>query len=107
MNGYKWSVVRVNPRSHYLVDRTGALTVATTDPITLTIYISSALVGDFLEKVLLHELGHATMFSYYLVDDIHSMVPPEKWFEAEEWTCNFLADYGKNAFQTLKYLHFR
>lgn len=107
MNGYEWWVIRVSPDSHYLIDRTGALTVATTDPTALTIYISSALSGEFFTRVLIHELGHATMFSYYLVDDIHSMVPPDKWIEAEEWTCNFLADYGQNVFRVLDDLYFQ
>lgn len=105
MNGYEWTISVVNPKSHYLVDRTGSLTVATTDPSTLTIYISSELSGYFREKVLIHEMGHATMFSYYLIDDIHSMVPYEKWVEAEEWMCNFLADYAQNIFRIINGLY--
>lgn len=102
MNGYVWSIVEVAPNSSALIDRTGTLTVATTDPITLTIYISSELQGEFKARVLAHELGHASMFSYYLVDDIHRSVYPEYHIAAEEWACNFIADYGWKIFQVLR-----
>ena len=45
VNGYLWKVHTVNPSSHYLVDRTGVLTVATTDPATLCVYLSADLLG--------------------------------------------------------------
>ena len=98
MNGYLWRVCFVDPNSDFLVDRTDVLRVATTDPVTYCIYVSNALEGDFLKKVLIHELGHCTMVSYHLIDDIHRMVKPEYWIEAEEWVCNFLADYGLRVF---------
>ena len=98
MNGYLWRVYFVDPNSDFLVDRTDTIRVATTDPVTHCIYVSNALEGDFLKKVLIHELGHCTMVSYHLMDDIHRMVKPEYWIEAEEWVCNFLADYGLKVF---------
>lgn len=88
----------VDPRSDLLVDRTGTLTVATTDPNTRCVYISNALSGDLLNRVLIHELGHCVMISYNLLDDIHRMVYPEYWVEMEEWICNFIADYGLQIF---------
>lgn len=88
----------VDPSSDWLVDRTGNLTVATTDPHTRYIYLSTDLSGDFLNRVLIHELGHCVMISYDLLDDIHRMVYPEYWIEAEEWVCNFIADYGLKIF---------
>ena len=94
LNGYLWAVQYVEPLSDALVDRTGHLTVATTDPLTHTIYLSSNLEGDFLNRVLIHELGHATMISFDLARDIHRMVKKQYWVEAEEWVCNFIADYG-------------
>lgn len=48
--------------------------------------------------VLLHELGHCVMFSYDLLGQIHRAVRPEYWVMAEEWVCNFLADYGRQIF---------
>lgn len=100
MNGYLWKVTFVPPNSDKLVDRTQSLRVATTDPNTYRIYLSNALKGDFLIRVLIHELGHATMISYDLLSDIHRMVKPEYWFEAEEWVCNFIADYGGRIFSS-------
>lgn len=43
---------------------------------------------------MVHELGHAAMFSYNLLPAIHRFVKPNRWIEAEEWVCNFIADYG-------------
>lgn len=101
MNGYVWSICFVDPKSHYLMDRTGNLRVATTDPETRIIFLSNDLSGSFLEKVLIHEIGHCALFSFHLVDDIHRMVRPEYWIEAEEWICNFIADYGQIIYSTV------
>lgn len=94
MNGDRWTIKFVNPTNGMLVDRTKNFTVATTDPLTRTVYISSELNGDFLTKVLVHELGHCAMISYGLLDDIHRVVKRRHWVRAEEWVCNFLMDYG-------------
>lgn len=98
MNGYFWKVRFVGENSPYLVDRTGHKTIATTDPVTKTVNLAEGLDGDFLVRVLLHELGHCAMVSYNLIDDIHRMTYPEYWIEAEEWVCNFIADYGFQIF---------
>lgn len=100
MNGYLWRVYFVDPDSDLLVDRTDTKTIATTDPETYCIYLSNALRGDLLNKVLIHELGHCTMISFHLLDDIHRMVKRRYWMEAEEWVCNFIADYGLRVFST-------
>lgn len=99
MNGYLWRVKFVAPSNPNLVDRTHVFRVATTDPVTKTIYLSNRLSGDFLNRVLIHELGHCVMVSYNLLYDIHRMVKPEYWIEAEEWICNFIADYGITIFR--------
>lgn len=101
MNGYVWRICFVDHKSHYLMDRTGNLRVATTDPETRIIFLSNDLSGSFLEKVLIHEIGHCALFSFHLVDDIHRMVRPEYWIEAEEWICNFIADYGQIIYSTV------
>lgn len=54
--------------------------------------------GALLMKVLIHELGHCALVSYSLLDDIHKVVKPEYWIWAEEWVCNFIADYGTKIF---------
>lgn len=98
LNGYLWRVKFVDPNSSYLVDRTGTLTVATTDPTTGYIYLARNLQGDFLKRVLIHEIGHCALFSFNLLEDIHNFVEPAYWIEAEEWVCNFIADYGWKIF---------
>lgn len=100
MNGYLWRVRFVDSYNPMLVDRTGLLTVATTDPSSKTIYISDQLSGEFLHRVLIHELGHCVIFSFGLLDEIHRMVRPQYWIEAEEWICNFIANYGMTIFNT-------
>lgn len=99
MNGYLWLVEFVDPDDPVLVDRTNKLRVATTDPTALIIYLSSQLNGDFLKRVFLHELGHAVMISYNMLEELHRMVKPRYWVEAEEWICNFVADYGSSIFE--------
>ncbi len=99
MNGYLWRVKFVDPDSPKLVDRTRNLTVATTDPNEFCVYLSKDLKGDFLIRVLIHELAHCTMISFHLIDDIHRTVYREYWMEAEEWVCNFIADYGMQMFK--------
>lgn len=100
LNGYLWRVIFVDPLDNELIDRTGKRTVATTDPYTGSVYISNTLYGEFLVKVLLHEIGHCAMVSFQLLDDIHRMVHPVYWIEVEEWVCNFIANYGMLIFQS-------
>ena len=99
MNGRLWRVQYVDPYDPMLIDRTGEQRVATTDPHAQMIYILKSLQGDFLQRVLCHELGHAAMISYNMLDEIHRMVKPRYWIEMEEWICNFLADYGLSIFK--------
>ena len=98
VNGYTWRVKMVPPESDALIDRTNTLRLATTDPDTMTIYLSSILKGSMLTRVLIHEIGHCIIWSYGLFDEIHRMVKPWYWQEAEEWICNFVADYGMTIF---------
>lgn len=98
MNGYLWRIQFVDSRDPMLMDRTGHQTVATTDPKTYTVYIDASLTQTFLIKVLIHELGHCALISYDLLEDIHRVVKPQYWIEAEEWLCNFIYDYGFRIF---------
>lgn len=98
MNGNIWTVKTVYPFDPMLVDRTNTLTIGTTDPNTGTVYLSKRLQGDLKTKVLIHELGHCALCSYNLLDDIHRMVYPEYWIDAEEWICDFIANYGFSIF---------
>lgn len=100
MNGYLWRVRFTYPSDPVLIDRTGTMTVAVTDPGTMTIYLSDELSGDFLLRVLIHELSHCAMFSFNLLPEIHKMVKKKHWIEAEEWCCNLLSDYGRMIYET-------
>lgn len=44
------------------------------------------------------------MISFGLLKAIHRMVKPEYWIDAEEWVCNFIADYGYGIFQIADYI---
>lgn len=101
LNGIYWRIKYVEPKNTMLVDRTGLLRVATTDPMSRCIYISSNLHGDFLLRVLTHEIGHCALVSFGLLDDIQRLVLPAYQREAEELMCNFIADYGLLIFRAV------
>lgn len=99
VNGDRWRIERVSNDSEFLIDRTETRTIATTDPKTMTVYISDKLQGSMYARVLIHEIGHCVMVSYGLLNELHSMVYPRDWIRAEEWVCNFLADYGMKIYR--------
>lgn len=99
MNGYLWKIRFVEPDDQELVDRTGELKVATTDPKTLTVNLSNELRGDFLMTVFIHELGHCALFSFGFLDKIRKMVYPDYRIEMEEFICNFLSDFSLQIFK--------
>lgn len=94
LNDILWKVYYVPNSSPYLVDRTGNVRLATTDMRLHKIYIYEGLSGELLRKVTVHEIGHAVMASFGLISELHQLVKPEYWIEAEEWICNLIADYG-------------
>lgn len=98
MNGRLWRVRFVDPDSPYLVDRTGRRTLAVTDPKLQHVFVARGLRGPMLRKVLIHELGHVALVSYDLLPELHRMVKPVYWTDAEEWACNWIADYGDMIF---------
>jgi len=100
MNGVVWGIIFVEPDNPVLIDRTNTLTLACTDPVTKRVYISNRLRGKLYFKVLMHELGHCALVSYGLLDEIHEMVIPEYWIPAEEFICNFIAEYGLKIIKT-------
>lgn len=102
MNGDFWQVRFVSPSDNVLIDRTGERTLAVSDYSTRVISIANNLYGELLSRVFIHELGHCVMFSYGLLSELHRMVKKQYWIEAEEWVCNFIADYGQFVIRTAR-----
>lgn len=48
INSIHWVLEYVNPYNPFLIDRTGRLTLGTTDPITKRVYVSNGLRGFML-----------------------------------------------------------
>ena len=64
LNGNVWRVIRVMPGDPYLVDRTGIPRIAVTDVANKMIGISWDVLPPLLDRVLLHEIGHALTWEY-------------------------------------------
>lgn len=108
MNGYLWHILFVPSYSDELIDRNGNRTLACTDPDTKLIFVDKSITGKMYERVITHELAHCAIVSFNLLDDIHRFVKKEYWVYAEEWVCNFLADYGPiiQEIESVLYIHF-
>lgn len=84
INGITWYMIRVRSDSPMLMRSDGSITVGMCDREAQTIYISNALHGRFLRKVLLHEICHSAMFSYGIDMSV----------DQEELFCDLLSTYG-------------
>ena len=84
INGIIWQIKYATPGSLNLRRSDGSETVGVTNLNDGVIYLSTALSGSFLRKVLIHELTHAAMFSYGIVVDI----------DTEELICDLIASHG-------------
>ena len=85
INGIWWNIKYTVPYSKDLLRSDGTLSVGVTDYEQNTIFINNRLRGQFLKKVLTHEICHACMFSYGVILDI----------DTEEIVCDCIATYGK------------
>lgn len=97
LNGTVWRVVFVEPSNPGLIDRTNTLRLATTDPVSHIIRISSAVVPPLLDKVLLHEVAHAITISYGLLDFLGIMIPDKYRISVEEWAVQLVENYSIEA----------
>lgn len=86
INGINWLIRFVNPHHVMLRRRGGDFSVGCCNNDTKTIYLNSELTGDFLKKVLAHELTHAALFSYNILLPI----------EIEENVAEIVATYGED-----------
>ena len=84
INGKTWYIRLVQSNSHMLMRSDRSYTVGMCDRETQTIYVSDALHGRFLRKVLLHEICHSAMFSYGIDMSV----------DQEELFCDLLSTYG-------------
>lgn len=84
INGITWYMIRVRSDSPMLMRSDGSITVGMCDRESQIIYISNALHGRFLRKVLLHEICHSAMFSYGIDMSV----------DQEELFCDLLSTYG-------------
>jgi hypothetical protein len=64
INGEQWRVLFVPENYVALLKLNGDFAVGACDDYAKTIYLSNLLSGDYLKKVLAHEVTHAAMFSY-------------------------------------------
>lgn len=87
----------MSPGDPRLVDRTGTETVATADPLTATICISTAVQPPYLDRVLLHEVSHAVAMSSGFLEPLHGALPERHWVAAEEWAAQLVERYGIEA----------
>lgn len=76
INGELWHVEIVPPNYHLLQRPSGVFAIGVCDDMSRTIYISNEVQGDYLKKVLSHEITHAAMFAYdvYLTHDQEELV---------------------------------
>lgn len=104
IGGEWWHVRIVPPSSPFLIDRTGTLTVATTDAKAKCINVSSALHGEYLRRVLSHEITHTIMSIYGFNDRIRQLAKRNKYVDIEELICNIVADHGHDILSTAEQL---
>ena len=97
INGETWKVLRVGGEDPRLVDRTGRLRLATTDPETRTIHISSDLTPPLLDQVVLHEVAHAITVSWDMLGRLRAGIPPDSWVHVEEWSAKLVEDHALEA----------
>lgn len=64
INGEFWRVAYVPGNDYSLLKPDGTFAIGACDDYMKTIYLNRALQGDYLKKVLCHEITHAAMFSY-------------------------------------------
>ena len=64
INGEQWRTLFVPSNDVSLLKPNGDFAIGACDDYTKTIYLNNQLYGEYLKKVLCHEITHAAMFSY-------------------------------------------
>lgn len=91
INGIKWSIQYVSINNPKLFRSDGSRTVGMTDWNTCTVYLASNLRGQYLNRVLCHELCHCVCFSYGIRMNI----------QQEEFLANWVSLYGREVIELL------
>lgn len=97
INGEHWRVVLCSVHHPMLIRSDGSLSVGACDDASKTIYLNGNLRGDFLKRVLCHELTHAAMFSYSV----------ELTIEQEELLAELIATYGEEIIDITNILFYK
>ena len=94
VNNQLWKILFVNPNDKNLITNNGIYTLGMTDNNVKTVFISNALRGKLLYKVLCHELCHVYCFSYGIKLSIMD----------EERLAQFVSEYGNGIITNAEYL---
>lgn len=91
INDVEWNLCFVDKNDSIFTKADGTITIGVTDRNLKMIFISDALKGVLLRKVLTHEICHACIFSYGIYLDLMQ----------EEYICEFVANYGAEILQNV------
>ena len=94
INGIDWTIRFVDSQSALLQRSDGSQTVGMADWSTKTIYLSDDLHGEFLKKVITHEIVHCVIMSTGIVMNIYQ----------EEELADFVATYGATVLRLTRIL---
>lgn len=101
-NGQVWRVVRVPVGDPRLVDRTGTMRLATTDPGAHEVRIRQDLMPPLLDKVMLHEAAHAVSWSHGNLARLSEIVARGDVVAVEELIANTVENYSIEALEAAR-----
>ena len=67
INGEQWNIILVAPNDITLLMPNGDYALGACNDSVKSIYLNNLLVGADFEKVLCHEIVHAAMFAYDVI----------------------------------------
>ena len=80
-----------------LVDRTSSERLAVTDPARMCVFVRSDLVPPLLDRVLLHEIGHAVTVSWGLLPTMRHRAVRGDFLGLEEWAAQLVENHAIEA----------
>jgi len=94
IRGQSWRVVRVLPGDPLLIDRTGVMRLATTDPVLKVIRISMEVLPPMFDQIYIHEAAHAMMVESGVADTLSQLPDERQHVIAEEMLAWFLESHA-------------